>query len=67
MSDEVTKADVQKARQALSKVSELETKITKAKACGIECDELDERCQHAKQFLIHFNEIFGPEFPARSK
>lgn len=67
MAGEVTKADVMKARAAIAKASEVEQEIAKAKACGMECEELDERCQHAKNSLIKYNEIYGPSFPTRSQ
>jgi hypothetical protein len=60
MKDEITKSDVNKARQALAKLAELEVKIQRNKACGIDCADLEERCQQAKGFLTQFNTIFGP-------
>lgn len=55
----LSKADISKVRQAIAKTAETEQKVAKAKACGIECEEFDERCQLAKKFLIAVNEIYA--------
>jgi hypothetical protein len=61
----VTKADVDKARQALANNSNTEQLIIKAKACGLNCEAHDERCQALKTFLTRYLEVWGPEFPLR--
>jgi hypothetical protein len=61
MAREVTKADIMKARQAIADFSDLEQEIERAKALGLDCSEHDERCKHAKKFLIAFNEMYSPQ------
>jgi hypothetical protein len=65
MTDEITKTDVLNARKMIARLSELQPHIDKAKACGIECTEEDERCKQMKGFLIAFNELYGATIPAR--
>lgn len=61
MASEVTKADIQKSRRLIADLSDLERRINQAKAMGLECDEQEARCTHAKKFLLSFNEIHSPE------
>jgi len=65
MSDEITKADVLSARKIIAKLSEIEPEIAKAKACGVDCAEEDERCRHLKETLIRYNELYGSTIPHR--
>lgn len=55
----LTKNDLGKVRQAIAAAQDTERAIAKAKACGIECEEFDQRCQLAKKHLIAINEIYS--------
>lgn len=58
MHDTITKQDVAKARQMLAMCSNLEAKLQVNEACGLDCQELRQRCEDAKQFLIKFTQVF---------
>jgi hypothetical protein len=65
MIEEITKVDVQKARQALNSALTAKEKLEIAKACGMECSAEDERCQHWIGVCQDFLKLFGDRFPER--
>ena len=67
MIDEMTKADVQKARQALNAVAVAEQKIEIAKACGVDCADDEARCKHWKEVCTNYLALFGNQFPGRKE
>lgn len=62
--DGLTKADIANIRKAYVTASELEQKVARAKACGFECDEVDQRCQRAKTTCELIIQTYGPAFPS---
>ncbi len=67
MDNPLTSADIQRVRNALFQIAELERKIEKAKACQIDCADVEERCRHQKGLLQNVNEVYGVDYPTRSK
>lgn len=65
MKTDITKADIQRAREALYKAKELEDKLLRIEACGFDCVDLKTRFEHAKKVLTNINEIMGPQFGAK--
>ena len=61
--DGLTPNDLREIRKAYVIASDLEPAIERAKACGFECDELDQRCQLAKRTCQQIIENYGPAFP----
>lgn len=64
--DNITKSDISEVRKGIVKCRELEEMIKRGIACGVDCQEIQDRCQSAKAFLTQVNEIYGPAFPAKS-
>lgn len=59
----LSKQQISNIRKTYYNLSKLDEKITKAKACGIECDEVERRRQAAMKQLLLFNEVHGNEYP----
>lgn len=60
---ELTKAQISAVRRAYYNLSKLDDKVNKAKACGIDCDEVERRRQAAMKQLTLFNEVYGTAYP----
>lgn len=65
MIDEITRVDVQKARQALNSALTAKEKLEIAKACKMECQYESDRCQHWIGVCEDFLRMFGDRFPER--
>lgn len=66
MPQEITKADVQQARQALAKAPDAQQQIEICERCDIEIEDVKRRCNHAVNFLTKFLLEYGNQFPGRA-
>jgi hypothetical protein len=66
MLDNITKADITEVRKGIVKCQDLEEMCKRGIACGIDCQEISDRCQQAKEFLTAVNQLYGPAFPAKT-
>lgn len=56
---ELSKADVNNIRSAYYKLQQLDASITKAEACGIDCQDLKRRREAAQKTLKDYNTVYG--------
>lgn len=61
--DGITPKDIDNIRKGYVLAQELEQQIARAKECGFDCDELDQRCQQAKLTCERIIKTYGPAFP----
>ena len=66
MENPISESMIRDIRNGLYTLSELEKKIEKAVACGIDCQEVIERCQLQKDRLMKVDQVYGAEYPTRS-
>lgn len=58
---ELTKSQVNNIRSTYYKLNELDQKVAKAKACGIDCNDLERRRVAAMKTLQDYNNVYGAE------
>lgn len=63
---ELTKADIANMKTALYNCQLTGEKIDRMKACGLDCSEQEERCQHLTHFLRKAIETYGPLLDRRA-
>jgi hypothetical protein len=59
----LSKQQVSSIRKAYHNLSKLDEKVNRAKACGIDCDEVERRRQAAMRQLLLYNEVYGNDHP----
>ena len=59
----LSKNDIQNIRNTYNKLSKLEPEVIKAKACGIDCDDVERRRLAAMKTLQQYNDVHGNEYP----